>query len=78
MVRPSGTKIAKVIQINRDYFCFLNQKHQTRKESDRVSYWKIFLELHKDKEFRKQMILPYISLIVSIIALTMTFLPRSV
>ena len=43
-----------------------------------MNYLKIFLELHKDKEFMKRMILPYISLIVSIIALVMTFLPRSV
>lgn len=32
-------------------------------------WWKIFIELHKDKEFLKIMILPYLSLLVAIIAL---------
>lgn len=36
----------------------------------------IFVELHQEEEFRKQMILPYISLIIAIIALVITFLPR--
>ena len=36
----------------------------------------IFVELHQEEEFRKQMILPYISLIIAIMALVISFLPR--
>jgi len=35
--------------------------------------FKEILELHKDKDFRRRMILPYISLTVSIITLIIVF-----
>lgn len=39
-------------------------------------FFKTTVELHHEKEFRRTMIFPYISLIFSIIALILTFLPR--
>ncbi len=41
-------------------------------------FFKTSVELHHEKEFRRTMIFPYISLFLSIIALIMTFLPRPI